>query len=264
MQIRPNIDFEDLVSELVLTQSLYLVALSLYFHQELKDPEYIPTVDIRDTVDDAVGSGIDTGHQLQQLRAKNLVERNADRYRLTLEGLEFCIGRMESLSGSGSGSFLDADVDKRVFRETISGHDEYMSVLDQINRSYRVGVFSGVALLGRGVFEQLTYQLLHDIHSARGDHGMYYDTANSRQYRFSELLSKLIDSYDLVNRHHGALSSKSDLIQHKERIKEIKSFGDMTAHSIRANIQRSDLEPLSEPITETFEVLYTVLKEVNR
>lgn len=265
MPLERGTGFDQLVDHLDLAEPRNLVVIAVFYHQIIDEPNHVAPVTVQDTIDETTDTDVDTGHVLQELRREDFIQREADdRYILTKAGFEYCLGRMEDTTGERRVKMIDFDSDREIFREFIADHRHYMNIIEEINRCYRIGTYTGTALLCRALFEQLSHQILHDIHEPKGNPDMFYNTDINSHLRFSELLENMKDSHGEINRHHSDLTNKDALIEHINTIQEVKVYGDKSAHSTRPDVNRDDLEPIADLLSETFTVLYSVLLEVNR
>lgn len=173
---------------------------------------------------------------------------NGSGYRLTHDGTEL----IRDLVDSG---VLDAPrtLDERFIDSDVFEDDDYHTLVNDINESYRYHIYDGTMVLTRKLFENMVFEILRGEHAGENVQ-MFFDHENQRHYHFDELLNNLKLSVPDLKRFTKE-GFDSEMV---EEIRDLKDKGNKSAHSIRVNYEEGDVENLADDATYLAEVIYEI------
>ncbi len=252
-----NREYTDVVDEFDLHQPRYLTLFAVLIEGGvLQNP--IEAVRIRDTVRQRdEGTTFDITAELDKLADGGYVAREEPgKYFLTKKGLQLCFGR-ESASSSQQLEelpLIDIEIDKKLYSDNIENHKETARLIEQINRSYRSGIYAGTAILARRMFEQLTWNLSRAAYSPE-----VFLTDDGNPEKFGNLISNMKSNPDGLRGQIKPLQNTDEIQSFLQGIDRIRKLGNDGAHGIDTSVSREDIQEHAEDYNQCLDHIYSLL-----
>ncbi|WP_152436544.1 hypothetical protein [Halosimplex carlsbadense] len=254
--------FSDDVSELSVIEHSEIVLLAVFCHQDLMEDSGVPALTIRDLVREA-NNEIDTAGILKSLDDQGIVEQpNDSTYRTTIKGLERCIGLLDygDKSGADDLSCVSPEIRKKVYKQHIENHENYLMLLNEINACYRLGYYTSVAVLIRRLFEDITWQITTSVYDDMDP----FLTKDGNPVNFGPNLSQLGENLEPLRGMDPQLDKTDAIEGYLNDIDNLRKLGNRSAHGVKTNLTRQEIDEVSESISRCLEISYSVLKQANQ
>ncbi|MFC7215162.1 hypothetical protein ACFQO4_13885 [Saliphagus sp. GCM10025334] len=246
-------DFETIIKEATPSTNRDLVGLVVYYHDQIEETSSITSQDIYDTIDKSRLKEISPqsiGAHIRYLKRENLISKNGNGYRLTLQGLGYYEEKIGTVKSRGEDiAFL-----------SISHIDDefYKDLVDNINESYREGIDDAVLVLTRKLLENLLIDILRTRYGLTANRiDLFYNT-NKRQFRrFSKLIENLESSLEDLEYFSDRLDE--DIVT---LLKELKAQGDASAHSIEVNPSEEEMAEYQVKAGKASSILFYTLAKI--
>lgn len=139
--------------------------------------------------------------------------------------------------------------------ENISG-SSYPGVIQNINQSYRLGIYDGALVLSRKLIESLLKDILRKKY---GDQrlDLYYNTNRKEIRSFYKLKENFSNNISDFKPYSDEVSS--EFIQ---ALDSIRRTANKEAHSIETNITNNEMEKYSEQIEYVVKVLFRLRENI--
>jgi len=217
-------------------------------------------MEIRDLVRDH-SLDIDTSLHLRRLADEGFLSRIGDsEYKLSTKGVERCLGIVGRAGNEmGEIAYLSPDIEKRVYEEYIPKHNSYLSLIREINASYRIGQNISVALLLRKLFEVMMWEIATTVY----DDMTPFLTDDHNPKNFSGIISAMKNNPDSLRGMDPRLSNTDEIRSYLSDIDNIRELGNDSAHGVDTNLSRDELAEFSDTVDSCVEISYALLKKSN-
>ena len=248
-------DYETVLRSSDYDSKVDLVGLTVFYLDHEEDAERITSYKINSRIKESRAT-ISRGYVkecLDKLKREDLVKNKGKNYILTYDGLDH-YKEMVGAADTRNGKFIEID--------DIRG-DFFQSLVDDINKTYRIEVFDGTLILTRKLLENLLIDIFREKYGEEKIE-LYFNPSKSQHEQFSTLIDNFDDRInskdkDDFSRYSGALNQSFI-----DDIKQFKAKGDATTHSIEVDIKESKIGEYSELANSLVRILADVREKVYR
>ena len=245
-------DFDDIIRSSDLSEDIDRVGLAIYYHDKIENSSNIQHKDIRDVIDNSRTKNLSSSAisaYIRYLMEDDLIFKNGDGYRLTHEGIERYELDREDENEKRETNFIQLSHINDQF---------YITLVEDINKSYREGIDEATLVLTRKLLENLVIDILRARYGLSDNRRELFYNTNKRQFcRFSKLIENVKNNMEDLEYFSDRLDeSVVDLLE------DLKNQGDASAHSIEVAPSEGDMSEYRKKANQATSILCYTLKKV--
>jgi hypothetical protein len=179
---------------------------------------------------------------------------------LTEETMKSIVSKVRSIAHEFALKHRDtAWVDESVHDDTIIDQTVYVGIsatgyfdrlVEEVNKCYKCGAYTGSGIVLRKLIENLLYEVLQKAYKGTEKMALIYDSNRRMTQGFSTLIEVFDKNYTDDFRREGGISKKPGIRKIITNLKEIKDILDMAAHNPPVSLDIEELKLLVKKADE--------------